>query len=279
MIAAHITDPCDLLALRLTHPGLNCLLSERFARTFPRTVYMSNNEYKDINTMILWAVEHNHRRFMNKKLLKANAWPGILQLGFFNLQFASLHAARLGNAKMMFDILDYTYIQGLDCLPKRPDYAPDQFELSRLLGKKVAASSWPDDGHCSLFLMAVEDHRLDLAESVLSPNAARRWMIFGGYVNRTAERALALYIEARVDGHVHTWCQRALFLLLRGQNLFEPVPISEGFVCYLRTAKRRECGPECDIWFGGNKRLDKVELILELRKLQRSEYRHLMWRN
>lgn len=184
MITDQITDPCDLLALRLAHPFFNSFLKARFLHTFPRHVYMRRNctgryEYDSINSMLFWAAQHNHLRFYRNKLLVWRRWPGFSVIDRVGLSRACVNAAFHGNAGILLELFDFMLTQygqrGMKKLYTEcfvVSLTKDQLEISKLLIDRGVRQWWTWKVDNSVLAKAIEEHQLDVVEYWLKNHEA-----------------------------------------------------------------------------------------------------------
>ena len=89
--------------------------------------------------------------------------------------------------------------------------------------------------------------------------------------------ALSEYVKTARRG-VDGWCQRVLYCHIKRWHVAcFWLYLDAEFVEMIRTRKRKEeCGPECEVWFGGNRRLEQEEMVRELERMCR-DMRHKDW--
>lgn len=63
-----------------------------------------------------------------------------------------------------------------------------------------------------------------------------------------------------------TWCQRMLSILLSPQDPREP-RVDKQFISIIQKLERRNCGPDCAVWYGEKRELQKAEMVQELEKI------------
>ena len=277
MITKDFTDPCDILSLRLTHPVFNILFKPRFDACFPASVYTRNwpgrgTRPATAESLLHWAARENHLRFAEKKLMRTSppGWQGLpageggeeLEYTNIGLHHAACAAARNGHKEMLDLLLEHSAIR-FD--GEIDDMVRDCFDIAVseenhdiakfLLDEGIKLNAENRDGKSPL-LLVMDAHQVELVDYMLQINPDYP----------AIEEVFCSWVESltQIDG----WCQRIVSAVLKLTGLPGRSIDAESVIEDLRSVRRRECGPQCDIWLGKPKKLYLDELEEELMILQ-----------
>lgn len=148
----------------------------------------------------------------------------------------------------------------------------DQLDVQKALVDRGIGPAWQNSNLHSVMVQAMKAHRPELLEYMLSDAVRATWSLAD---DGEVQNALPRYTVLLGRGQVPTWCQRILYLFLQREDLSRIDPPELMFHC-IRNMPRRNCGPECDVWFVRNRKLDKGDMLMEIKLLQNQGYAHLM---
>lgn len=177
-----------------------------------------------------------------------------------------------------------TYSEGVyqslmvDCLDVA--LSEDRFDVSVALVQQGLCASWENEELQTAFSMVMEAHRLDVLDYIIGLiDSEGGGDLLPENSREEIDCGMNVYMEFREDGRAREWCQRIIETHIRrwGPDHIADGYIREEDVAVIGMIEKRNCGPECDVWFSDSwgkrtVRLDKEEMMYELVKLRRGDY-------